>query len=187
MNGCLTSASLSNNCIWFAVPLWTLHYPGNLVGLPYSFLHLPGLVYQQDHLSGLLHHPGNLLGLPNTFLHLPGLVYHHLQPLESVCTSVQKMKIILLLLYFTWIWYLFEDLKLKFWLPVYPHSIFFFFLLLSNFSRGLLDVECCDNAALCCLREDEDAAGCRSESVTCLPAIQYIDIKKTCYIYFLTC
>ena len=62
---------------------------------------------------------------------------------------------------------------------------FLFFLLLSNFSRGLLDVEGCETAALCCLREDEDAAGCRSESVTCLPVIQYIHIKKHVrYIYF---
>ena len=61
---------------------------------------------------------------------------------------------------------------------------FLFFLLLSIFSRGLLDVEGCDNAALCCLREDEDAAGCRSESVTCLPAIQYIHIKNMLYIFF---
>ena len=41
-----------------------------------------------------------------------------------------------------------------------------------------MDVEGCDNAALCCLRENEDAAGCRSESVTCFPAIQYIHTKK---------
>ena len=78
-----------------------LHYPGNLMGLPYSFLHLPGIGYQPDHLSGLLYHPGNLVGLPSGFKHLSGLVYHHLQPLDSLCTSVQKMKIILLLLYYT--------------------------------------------------------------------------------------
>ena len=27
LNGCLTSASFSNNCIWFAVPLWTSTSP----------------------------------------------------------------------------------------------------------------------------------------------------------------
>ena len=62
---------------------------------------------------------------------------------------------------------------------------FLFFPSLSNFSRGLLDGEGCDNAALCCLGKDEDAAGCMSESVTCLPAIQYIHIIETCLIYIL--
>ena len=47
-----------------------------------------------------------------------------------------------------------------------------------------MDVEGCDNAALCCLGGDKDAAGCRSESVTCLPAIQYIHIKNMLYIFF---
>ena len=55
-------------------------------------------------------------------------------------------------------------------------SFTFHFSFLFKFSRGLLDIEGCDNAALCCPWKDEDAAGCRSESLTCVPAIQYIHI-----------
>ena len=53
---------------------------------------------------------------------------------------------------------------------------FLFLLLLSNFSRGLLAVEGCDNITLCCPGKNEDAAGYRLESVTCVPAIQSIHI-----------
>ena len=55
-------------------------------------------------------------------------------------------------------------------------SSVFFFPCLSNFSRDLLDVDGCDNTSLCCPGKDADAADCRSESVTCAPAIQYIDV-----------
>ena len=155
-----------------------------LWGLPNSFVHLPGLVYQPDHLSGILYHPGYLVGLPNGFLHLPGPLYHHLQPLESLCTSVQKNEnhftptIFYMNIIFIW---RFETESLVTCISSFNFLCFFF---LSIFSRGLLDVDGCDNAALCCLREDEDAAGCRSESVTCLPAIQYIHIKNMLYIFF---
>ena len=90
-----------------------------------------------------------------------------------LCTKTEKQFTIT-------IFYMYMILILRFETEILVTCIssfnFLFFLLFSNFSRGLFNVEGCDNAALCCSGKDEDAAGCRSDSVKCVPAILCIHI-----------